>query len=303
MQIFNSLDELRTLNQPIHWAIGFFDGVHRGHVRVMHSAATPGALRGIMTFAHHPLALLRPAEQPLLITPGALYKAQLIAELGGADILLRLPFNVELAGLTPVQFLDILGESCRVAGISVGANWRFGAEGTGNTELLAHEGARRGWDIRICPLAQHTGAPVSSQRIRTVLAAGDLPLATDLLGHPFAISGTVEHGQHLARRLGFPTANIPIPPGSALPPAGVYAISACVGHCTLTGIANLGLRPSIAEQSKLPRLEVHFTDWHGDLYGSYLSVYLHHFIRPEVPFSSLEALQKQVLSDISSLQS
>ena len=303
MKIFHSLDEVRFLKQPVHWAIGFFDGVHRGHVRVMHSAATPGALRGVITFQQHPLALLRPDAQPLLITPCAQHKAQLIAELGGADVLLCLPFNEELAKLTPVQFLDALEETCRVAGISVGENWRFGVGGTGNTELLTREGARRGWRICICPLERQQGETVSSQRIRATLTAGNLQLAASLLGHPFTIAGTVEHGQHLARRLGFSTANVPVPPHSALPPAGVYAISARVGDSCLSGIANLGLRPSIAEQRKLPRLEVHFPNWQGDLYGSFLTVQLGRFIRPEQQFPSLDALQNQVLADIASLYS
>ena len=303
MKIFHSLDEVRVLKQPVHWAIGFFDGVHLGHVRVMHSAATAGALRGVITFQQHPLALLRPDAQPLLITPCAQHKAQLIAELGEADVLLCLPFNDELAKLTPVQFLDALEEACRVAGISVGENWRFGVGSTGNTELLTREGARRGWRICICPLERQQGETVGSQRIRATLAAGDLQLAASLLGHPFNIAGTVEHGQHLARRLGFSTANVPVPPHGALPPAGVYAISARVGNSRLSGIANLGLRPSIAEQRKLPRLEVHFPNWQGDLYGSFLTVQLCRFIRPEQQFPSLDALQNQVLADIASLYS
>ncbi len=301
MKIFHSLDEVRILRQPIHWAIGFFDGVHRGHVRVMQSANTPEALRGVITFRQHPLALLRPDDQPLLITPNARHKGQLIAELGGADVLLCLPFDAELAALTPVQFLDALGAVCHIAGISVGENWHFGAGGTGNAELLVREGARRGWRTCICPLEQLSGEPVSSHRIRAALTAGDLQLASSLLGHPFVLAGTVEHGQHLARRLGFPTANIPILPHSILPPAGAYAVSARVGNSLLPGIANLGLRPSIAEQRKLPRLEVHFPDWQGDLYESFLLVQICRFIRPEQQFSSLEALQRQVFADISSL--
>ncbi len=301
MHIFRSFDELHTLNRPIHWAIGFFDGVHQGHVRVIRSADTPGALRGVMTFEQHPLSLLNPTHQPQLITPCAEYKAELIATLGNADVLLRLPFSADLASLTPVQFLDTLESSCRVVGISVGENWRFGHGGEGDTALLLCEGRRRNWRICICPLEQHSNAPVSSKRIRAALSAGDLSLANSLLGHPFAIAGAVEHGQHLARRLGFPTANIPIPPLSVLPPAGVYAVSARVNGSVLHGIADLGLRPSIAEQIKLPRLETHFPGWQGDLYGLPLRVHLNRFIRSELQFSSQDALQRQVLADIAAL--
>lgn len=301
MLICRSFDELRSISKPIHWAIGFFDGVHKGHVRVMHSADTPGALRGVITFEQHPLALFNPTQQPLLITPCPEYKAELISTLGGADVLLRLPFNVELASLSPVQFLDSLESACCVAGISVGENWRFGRGGTGDSSLLSREGERRGWRICISPLEQLHGSPVSSRRIRATLAAGHMQDVADLLGHSFAIAGIVEHGQHLARRLGFPTANISIRPHSALPPAGVYAISCLIDNTLHHGIANLGLRPSIVEQRKLPRLEAHFPGFQGDLYRRQLRVCLSRFIRPEQEFNSLEALRRQVFADIASL--
>lgn len=301
MQVYHSLAELRTPSQPIHWAIGFFDGVHVGHQRVILSADTPGALRGVLTFSRHPLALLRPEQQPRLLTPNADYKARLIAETG-ADILLRLPFTPELAALSPQDFLDALGGACRVAGISVGANWRFGRGGCGTPQLLQREGKQRGWRVCACDLATLGMQPVSSSRIRSYLQDGRLEEAGAMLGRPFCICGTVEHGQHLARSLGFPTANISIPEHAALPPFGVYHVRCSWGGATLSGIANLGLRPTIREQVKQPRLEVHFPHWQGDLYGHCLTVELRRFLRAERTFSGLDELQRQIALDISAMQ-
>ena len=300
MQLLTSLDALRSLKQPVHWAMGYFDGVHIGHQRVMSATTSSGALRGVLTFDRHPLALLRPAEQPQLLTPDAAYKAELIARTG-ADVLLRLPFTPELADMQPADFLDALAAACGIAGISVGANWRFGRGGSGTTAMLQHEGAHRGFRVHVCDLAMLGMLPVSSTRIRQTLSSGKLEEVGAMLGRPFAISGIVEPGQRLARKLGFPTANIGGLEQAALPPFGVYHVRCLVGDSFLSGIANLGLRPTIAEQVKLPRLEVHFPNWQGDLYGQALTIELRRFLRPERTFAGLADLQAQIRLDLASL--
>lgn len=298
MVVYEHMEQLTELRKPVYWAMGFFDGVHPGHRRVMAAAHHPGALCGVLTFDRHPLALLRPEAAPLLLTPDADYKAELIESLGGADVLLRLPFTAELAAMEPEAFLDALGEACSIAGVSVGANWRFGRAGRGTPELLGQLAAARGYAASVQELAVEQGAPVSSSRIRKELSAGRLHAANELLGRPFAISGVVEHGQKLARQLGFPTANICVPRHAALPPYGVYRVQCRVGGEWLAGVANIGLRPTIQEKTKITRLEVHFPGWHGDLYGQRLTVELLDFIRPERIFPSIDALQQQMLSDI-----
>lgn len=298
---YHSLAELHTEQRPIHWAMGFFDGVHVGHQRVIQSAATPGALRGVLTFEQHPLALLCPERQPALLTPDADHKARLLAQLGGADLLLRLPFTPDLAALSPTDFLDALGAASHVAGISVGANWHFGRGGSGSADLLQQEGARRGFTVHVCSLAQAGGSTVSSSRIRTELAAGHLPMVEQLLGHPFCIVGTVQHGLHMARQLGFPTANLSLAPHAALPPFGVYAVQCRVGDQLLAGIANLGCRPTVQEHAATPALEVHFPHRQLELYGRRLVVTLRHFLRAERRFDSIDDLKSQILRDIHSL--
>lgn len=299
--VYQSFEELRALERPIHWAMGFFDGVHSGHRRVMRSADTPGALRGVLTFEQHPLALLRPEAQPLLLTPDPEQKVQLIAGEGGADFLLRLPFTPELAACTPEAFLHKLAACCCICGVSVGANWRFGRGGSGTVSLLQQLGQQLGFRVCVSELALSRGEPVSSSRIRAAVAAGQLDTARELLGHSFDLTGEVKPGQRLARQLGFPTANISPYPHAALPPYGVYRARCHVGGELRDGIANLGLRPTVCEGAAAPLLEVHFPHWQGDLYGHRLSVELLSFIRPEQKFDDLDGLKQRIEEDIRAL--
>lgn len=296
MQVLSTFGELRSLPAPVFWAIGFFDGVHTGHVRVVQAAHAPGALRGVLTFCCHPLELLCPQRAPRLITPVPAFKERLLQE-QGVQVLLRLPFTRELADMSPTAFLDALQAHSRVAGVSVGANWNFGKARAGNAAFLSEQGKQRGFEVRVQPLLQLGGGTVCSGAVRAALAEGRLDDAAAMLGRPFAVCGMVEHGQHLARRLGFPTANITLPPHSAVPPAGVYAVACRREGRLLFGVADLGFRPSIREEEKRLRLETHFFDFSGDLYGQPLTVALLHFLRPEQTFSSLSDLQAQIQRD------
>lgn len=300
MKVLHSLDELAALNLPVHWAMGFFDGVHRGHRRVIESADTPGALRGVLTFAEHPLALLAPQKQPKLITPDFGQKHALLAELG-VQVLLELPFTRELAAMEPQNFLDALRQACPMAGISVGRNWHFGKGGVGDAAFVERYAAEYGVRACVQDMLLLRGERVCSSRIREALVTGDLPLAVEMLGHPFEIAGMVEPGQRLARRLGFPTANMRVHPQAVLPPAGVYEVQVLVEGAACRGIANLGLRPTIAEQQKVMRLETHLLGWQGNLYDRRLVVQLCRFLRPERKFASIEELRAQIAADIQRL--
>lgn len=296
MTILRSIAELSTLDQPVHWAMGFFDGVHRGHRQVIESADTPGALCGVLTFAQHPLALLAPEKQPQLITPMATQKYALLEALG-VDVLLELPFTYGLAAMKPLEFLDMLRVACPLAGVSVGRNWRFGKGGAGNAAFVESYAEQHGLRACVQEMAELGGERICSTRIRELLVTGDLPRAESMLGHPFTICGTVENGQRLARQLGFPTANIQVASRAVLPPFGVYEVAVTVQGKTQRGIANLGLRPTIQESQKVVRLETHLFNWSGDLYGSELQVALRRFLRPEHRFASVDELRAQIAAD------
>ena len=300
MMILHSMEELSALNQPVHWAMGFFDGVHRGHRQVIESADTPGSIRGVLTFAEHPMALLAPQKQPRLITPEPEQKRALLAA-AGAQVVLELPFTAELAAMEPREFLDLLRAACPMAGISVGRNWHFGKGGDGNAAFVESYAAEHGLRACVQDMAECGGERICSTRIRELLAAGDLPLAQEMLGHPFSIYGEVEQGQKLARRLGFPTANMRVHALAALPPAGVYEVQTMVDGISCRGIANLGIRPTIDEAQKVVRLETHLTGWSGNLYGRRMQVDLLRFLRPEKRFASVEELRAQIEADVQML--
>ncbi len=301
MHIYHNFTQLIDIKQPVHWAAGFFDGVHRGHRRVIASAQTEGALRGVVCFTPHPLAVLKPELAPLLLTPSAEKKHRLL-EAEGVDIFLELPFTHELAAMSPEQFLDALCSASTVAGISVGSNWHFGKGGSGNADFLRAQAALRGFRACINDMLVEGGGTVCSTAIRSHLAEGNITRANELLGRPFSVCGRVEHGQKLARKLGFPTANIALPANAAVPKRGVYAVQTCIRGELHHGIANIGLRPTIDEKIKINRLEAHFTSWKkGEFYGDILDVELLRFIRPETKFESIDALKKQIEIDLNSL--
>lgn len=300
MKVYHKFPELIECKQPIHWAAGFFDGVHEGHKRVILSADTPHALRGVITFVPHPLAVVKPEFAPKLLTPHPQQKHHLLEALG-VDVLLELPFTHELAAMPAEQFLDTLCSSCKVAGISVGSNWHFGKSGAGNADFLRAQAALRGFRACVSDMLKAGEEVVCSTRIRSLLQEGKPAAAASMLGRPFSVYGLVEHGQKLARKLGFPTANIALPASAALPRAGVYAVSTTINGCTYRGIANLGMRPTIEESIKIPRLETHLKDYSGpDFYGQHIEVFLHRFIRDEQKFSSIEELKMQIKTDIES---
>ena len=301
MHIYHNFTQLIDIKQPVHWAAGFFDGVHRGHRRVIASAQTEGALRGVVCFTPHPMAVLKPELAPLLLTPTAEKKHRLL-EAEGVDILLELPFTHELAAMSPEQFLEALCSASTVAGISVGSNWHFGKGGSGNADFLHTQAALRGFRACINEMLLEGDETVCSSAIRKHLAEGNIVRANELLGRPFSVCGRVEHGQKLARKLGFPTANIALPANAAVPKRGVYAVQTRIRGELHHGIANIGLRPTIDEKIKINRLEAHFTSWkNGEFYGDILDVELLRFIRPETKFESIDALKKQIEIDLNSL--
>ena len=288
------------VRQPVHWAMGFFDGVHRGHHRVIASADTPGSLRGVLTFAEHPLAVLAPQKQPKLITPDVEQKRALL-EAAGVQVLLALPFTAELAATRPREFLDSLRAVCPMAGISVGRNWHFGRGGAGDAAFVESYAVEYGLNACVQDMAEYEGERICSTRIRELLSAGNLPLVREMLGHEFSITGMVEQGQKLARQLGFPTANMRVLPNAALPPAGVYEVQTLVDDELIRGIANLGIRPTIDEACKVVRLETHLIGWQGNLYGRRMQVDLLRFLRPEKRFGSVEELRAQIAADVQML--
>lgn len=285
--------------KPLHLAIGMFDGVHLGHQSVidsaLHSARRSGALAGVLTFWPHPSALFRPENPtPLLMLPAM--KRRVLERLG-IDFLIEQNFSREFAGIAAGDFVPYLRRQLpRLAAIYVGENWRFGRDRTGDVALLVAQARAAGIAVFSAPRLNHNGAPISSSRIRELLAAGAMAEANALLGYSYFAEGVVERGRRLGHTIGFPTLNVAWEP-ELKPRYGVYAVEVATGQKKpLRGVANYGLRPTV-EQTARPLLEVHLLETSSLTYGDKLTVHWLQALRPEVKFSGMEELRLQIARD------
>lgn len=291
-------------------ALGNFDGVHRGHQRVIQpilkfvgasltdklSPKTSNSIHNyatVVTFNPHPQEFFT-GQARALLTP-LNEKVQQLVSLGVEQLVL-LPFDRELAALSPQQFVEkILVQQLQSQRISVGEDFRFGRGRTGTAAELQAIAAIYNIPVTIVPLQTCEGERISSSSIRQALQQGDMKCAKALLGRSYTLSGPVIQGQQLGRTISFPTANLQLPPEKFLPRQGVYAVRVSTEAGTELGVMNIGLRPTVNGTS--PSIEVHLLDWSGDLYSKTLTVYLEKFLRPEQKFASLEALKEQIQAD------
>lgn len=302
MIILRTLDELTQIRKPVQLALGVFDGIHLGHKTVIEQVVADAhahdELAGILTFEDHPMALICPERRPgkLLSTPE--HKQRLIQPLG-VDVLIILPFTRELATLPAEEFLRILYTRLQLRGITVGTDWCFGRNRTGNVDYLRAEGAKYGFTVQaIPPVTTRDGLRISSTAIREAIAKGKFDRAREMLGREYTLTGTVFHGRHLARQWGVPTANIHVDE-EQLPPSGVYLIRATLQDGSQhDGIANLGRRPTVETSRAEKYLEVHLFDFQGDLYGQEVAVRFVQFLRHEQKFSSIDQLKTQIELDV-----
>lgn len=279
-------------------ALGNFDGFHLGHQAVVHAALDWARAEGrpciVATFDPHPVRFFAPAAPPFRLTTLD-QRAQLFAA-AGTDAMLVFQFDADLAATSAQDFVtELLARRLGAAGVVTGEDFTFGQGRGGNVAVLRALGATCGLATRAVGPVADAGEVVSSTRIREALQAGDCATATRLLTRPFAIRGTVQHGDKLGRTIGYPTANIAL--GSYLRPRyGIYAVTGTLPDGrVLRGAANLGLRPMFDPPKEL--LEPHFFDFSGDLYGEVIEVSFHHFLRSEAKFATIDALTAQIAAD------
>jgi riboflavin kinase / FMN adenylyltransferase len=275
----------------------------------------------VVTFDPHPQEFFS-GQPKKLLTPLA-EKVELL-EAMGVEQLVLLQFDRELATLTALEFVEeILVRQLKASRISVGVDFRFGRGRAGTAVDLQSIASGYGVDVALVPLHNCGTVRISSSAIRESLASGDLTRANQLLGRPYSLVGTVVGGQRLGRTIGFPTANIELPPEKFLPRFGVYAVRVSVKQggekmknqsssyqrenpkpliagipsnlFFVNGVMNVGCRPTV--DGLQPTVEVHLLDWSGDLYGKTLSASLVEFLRPEQKFASLDALKTQIQAD------
>jgi riboflavin kinase / FMN adenylyltransferase len=298
---------------PTAIALGNFDGIHRGHRQVIQPVLDPaikperatdadelngpGMLSTVVTFSPHPQEFFSGIPRNLL-TP----QPEKVLQLQGMGIeqLMLLPFDRELARLSPQEFVEtILVGQLQAKHISVGQDFLFGHKRAGNAVDLQAIAASFGVAVTIVPLETYQGHRISSSAIRQALQAGDLPLAERMLGRAYTLMGQVVTGQQLGRTIGFPTANLQLPANKCLPREGVYGVRVSgpgiASPLPILGVMNIGNRPTV--NGLTLTIEVHLLDWAGDLYGQMLTVELVQFIRPEQKFASIEDLKAQISAD------
>lgn len=308
-------------------AIGVFDGVHIGHVRMLRSMVRACSEKGLrplaLTFDPHPEAVVRGSAPPLLTSLEE--KQAAMASLGIEGVIV-LEFTKELAAMPPGAFVEqVLWPRLKPAEVCVGYNFTFGRGASGNPEVLREWGARLGFAVRVFPPVMFEGVPVSSTSIRRMIMSGEMDRAARALGRPYSLPGMVVNGDGRGKALGYPTANVAFPPDRCLPMTGVYAVMVEVASvagppgahlelssAALQGIANLGVRPTFRPKvtgdkgagtggfggGECPRLEVHLLDFHGSLYGQGVRVFFIARLRDELAFDSAEDLKRQIEADV-----
>lgn len=297
MRVLHSLAELAQVPGPVCIAIGVFDGVHLGHQTLVREAMAEAEKRGgtavALTFHPHPARILRPQSAPHLLTSTP-HKVALIGALG-CPYLLQVAFDEAFAAQSPQTFIEALAEATDLRLICVGRDWAFGKNRAGNVALLKELGARLGFETLEIPAVSVGGEVISSTRIRKAVEEGDFATARKFLGREYTILGTVRHGAGLGGKIGFPTANLAAH-SEQFPPNGVYAVRLMLRGEWYAGVANVGVRPTVANAGER-LLETHIFDFTGDCYGEDVEVRFEHFLRPEQKFASVDELKKQIASD------
>jgi riboflavin kinase/FMN adenylyltransferase len=270
--------------------VGTFDGVHRGHWKVLEALRARADAEGLpavlATFHPHPLRVVRPDDAPLLLTT-PLEKKEILAE-SGLDYAVFLPFTHVLKSYSPERFVEeILIGRLRLRHLVIGYDHGFGRGRSGDADTLREIGGRLGFGVHVIEAMKADGDAISSTRIRRALAEGRVADAAHALGRPYSLRGPVVRGDGRGRSLGFPTANIQMTdPHKLLPLEGVYAATATLRAGTFHGALHLGPRPTF--RGSPPSVELHILDFDADLYGEEIRVDfcdrlrdIHHFATPE----------------------
>jgi riboflavin kinase/FMN adenylyltransferase len=298
---FDGLDHVALPARPLHVAIGMFDGVHLGHRVVVESAVQSarhsGGVSVVLTFSPHPSVLFKP-ENPTRMILDLPVKVAMLGAIG-VDAVVVQHFTREFAAITAEEFVPLIKRHLPgLAGIYVGDNFRFGQGRKGDVAMLVREGRRHGITVFSAPRVNLDGEPISSTRIRERILNGDMKGAAALLGYVYTAQGTVVHGKHLGKTIGFPTLNLGWSP-DLRPLYGVYAVrvSGARSYGWLPAVANYGLRPTV-EQAVEPRLEIHMLVACPYGAGDPVAVEWIRFLRPEKKFSGIEELRSQISRDV-----
>jgi riboflavin kinase/FMN adenylyltransferase len=287
-----------TTKQSCVLALGNFDGVHLGHLRLLEHALGQAVRLGVglsvLIFEPHPLKVLFPDRELKLLSTTR--ERLSYFETIGVQTVYLIPFTREMANTSPEQFVEEILLPLGAIHVVIGFNYSFGAQGRGNAELIQDLGKKHGFGVSILQAQTICGLVISSSSIRKALLHGDILLASSLLGRLPSLCGTVIHGEERGRQLGYPTANILPAEDYLIPKRGVYAVWASLDGKRVSGMMNIGMKPTFHDLFTL-MAEIHFFNFTGDLYGREIVVHIVERLRDERKFKGVNELLMQLKKD------
>lgn len=287
---------------PLVLALGYFDGVHKGHQRVIRAAVEEAKEQdvssAVMTFDPHPSVVLGHKHKHIHYITPLEDKKEIIKELG-VDYLFIVRFTSEFANLTPQDFVDQYIIGLNVRHVVAGYDYSYGRMGKGTMETLPFHSRDMFGSTTVSKLTDaHLDLKVSSSLIRENLKEGDVSRVKNLLGRPFKMKGTVIHGDKRGRKIGFPTANIELSDDYLTPKVGVYAVRMKIHDKWFDGVCNIGYKPTFKNPDDYSlTIEVHLFDFHTSIYGEEVFIEWYDRIRDEQKFSGIEELISQIQKD------
>ncbi|HLR66183.1 bifunctional riboflavin kinase/FAD synthetase [Virgibacillus alimentarius] len=280
-------------------AIGFFDGIHRGHQRVIQTAVTEARKvnmeSAVITFHPHPSVVLQKEKKQIQYITPLREKKEILQRLN-VDRLYIITFNKELSMLSPQEFIDHFIIGLNIKHLVAGFDFSYGHKGKGDMNTIQSQ-SRDAFMFSTIDKIEANGEKISSTRIRKLLDAGNVERVNDLLNRHFSTYGIVIDGDKRGKTIGFPTANLRVNPEALLPKTGIYAVKVLYKNEVYEGMANLGTNPTFTPDLSQPRIEVNIFDYNNDLYGEELQIEWHAFIRDEEKFDQVDQLVKQIEND------
>lgn len=284
--------------------LGNFDGIHKGHQLLLHKAIDiakkEGIKSAIFTFNPHPSFVLSGKDPVGLIYTNE--EKEMIMEKEGIDYYIELEFTKESASISSKQFIeDIIIKKLNAQVIVIGSDYRFGKNRSGDYKMLVEYSENHDFDVVVIHKLKYGNKIIGSTWIRGLILEGNLEMANELIGRPFLIKGKVMKGNQIGTNtIGFPTANIIPNKSKLLPPNGVYISNVNYKNRTYMGITNIGVKPTV--EGHTLTVETHIIDFNQNIYGEEIQVNLYHYLRPEKKFENIEALRKQISTDIEDMK-
>jgi len=280
-------------------AIGFFDGVHEGHQKLIQTAVNKARENhmesAVITFHPHPKTVLGKSSAPVKYITSLKAKQELFRKMD-VDRLYIIKFDQTFSQLAPQDFIDQFIIGLNIKHLVAGYDYSYGHKGKGNMSNI-DEYARGAFTYTVIDQISKNGEKVSSTRIRDLLCTGNIEKANELLGRPFCLKGNVIHGEERGREIGYPTANLDVDSQLLLPKIGVYAVKVFYKNEEYEGMANIGTNPTFTEDARDVSVEVNIFDYNNDLYGEEIMIEWYKYMRPEEKYESADALIRQMAQD------